>query len=283
MKVRNENISFNFKAGLTNRMKRQISSCNVQKVSTEFSRCGIPTDFKDNKVIAWSSLKCLQIIQTLNSKYNLNLALPSGIFVEDFTDLDIPESQNILGFCTTMPKALLKNSKKIFPEKTIFFNWHPNEDCSDKDFFWNNINALADYKKEIGDSSTNHFLDIILHEFAHAIHIDHLLKKLGPVKYIKLLHKLKEIEETNSFKNKYLKTISNQSCLYAGTDPTECIACDISKRIIENLEEFKLRPTKNFIKESPYRKYNSKEKLISLIFDNKYDRLVRRFWNGDIK
>ena len=52
MKVRNENNSFNFKAGLTNRMKRQICSCNVQKVSAEFSRYGIPTDFKENKVIA---------------------------------------------------------------------------------------------------------------------------------------------------------------------------------------------------------------------------------------
>lgn len=283
MKLRNENNYINFKAGLTNRMKKQISSCNTQKVSAEFSRYGIPTDFKENKVIAWSSLKCLQIIQSLNSKYNLNLALPSGIFVEDFTNLDIPENQNILGFCSTVPRAFLKNSKKMFPGKTIFFNRYPNKECSDKSFTWNNINVVADYKKEVGDSSTNHFLDIILHEFVHAIHFDHLLKNLGPSKYIELLQNLKKIEETNSFKNKYLKTISKQNCLYAGTDPMECIACDMSKRIIKSLETFKLRPTENFTKESPYRKHNFLERYMSLVFDSKYEILIRRFWNGDIK
>ncbi len=283
MKVRNENNCFNFKAGLTNRMKRQISSCNVQKVSAEFSRFNIPTDFKDNKVIAWASLKCLQIIQSLNSKYNLNLALPNGIFVEDFTNLDIPDDQNLLGFCTTIPSPFLKNSKKMFPGKTIFFNRYPNKDCSDKSFTWNNISVIADYKKEVGDSSTNHFLDIILHEFVHVIHCDHLLKKLGPSKYIELLQKIKKMEETNSFKNKYLKIILNKNCLYAGTDPMECIACDMSKRIIEGLEKSNLRLIENVIKISPYRKHNFLERFMSLVFDNKYEILIRRFWNGDIK
>ena len=57
----------------------------------------------------------------------------------------------------------------------------------------------------------------------------------------------------------------------------------MSKRIIKSLETFKLRPTENFTKESPYRKYNSREKFMSLVFDSKYDRLIRQLWNGDIK
>jgi len=284
MKVNNNNnYNVTHKAGLTTQMKRQIRSCNVQKVNAEFSRYGIPTNFKDNKIIAWSSFKCLQIIQTLNSKYNLNLALPNGIFVEDFANLDIPDDQNLLGFCTTIPSPFLKNSKKMFPGKSIFFNRDPDKDCSDKSFTWNNISVIADYKKEVGDSSTNHFLEIIFHEFAHAIHFDHLSKILNKNDYLRLLVKLEEMDKNGSFKKKYLKTISKESCIYAGTNPMESVACDLSKRILSSLDEYKLRPLENFTENSPYREHCFEETFLSKIFDKKYDRLIRRFWNGNIK
>lgn len=283
MKVKNENNCFNFRAGLTKDIERQISSCNVQKVSAEFYRYGIPTDFKENKIIAWASLKCLQIIQTLNSKYNLNLGLPSGIFVEDFANIDIKNCENILGFCNTIPQPFLKKNKRIFPEKTIFFNQYPDKKCSDKNFYWKNINLVADYKKAIGESPTNFFLDIILHEFAHAIHIDHLLKILNKNNYLKLLVKLKEIDETSSFREKYLKTISDESCIYAGTNPMESVACDLSKRILSSLEDHRLRPVKNFVEKSPYKECSIIETFLSRILEKKYDRLIRNFWNGNIK
>ena len=154
---------------------------------------------------------------------------------------------------------------------------------NDEDFSWENINFIADYKKAVGDSSTDFFLDVIFHEFAHAIHFDHLSKILNKNDYLRLLVKLEEMDKNGSFKKKYLKTISKESCIYAGTNPMESVACDLSKRILSSLDEYKLRPLENFTENSPYREHCFEETFLSKIFDKKYDRLIRRFWNGNIK
>ena len=76
-----------FQAGLTKQMQAEINHCDPLKISSEFIKMGVPTDFKDNKVIAWCSLKCAEIINNINQKYKLGLTLPKGIFVEDFAEL----------------------------------------------------------------------------------------------------------------------------------------------------------------------------------------------------
>ena len=51
MKVQNNNHYINFHAGLTKQMCREIASCDITKISHEFSKYSIPTDFKENKIM----------------------------------------------------------------------------------------------------------------------------------------------------------------------------------------------------------------------------------------
>lgn len=281
MKIQKKNnYSFNFKSGLTNNMKKEILSCDVQKISNEFSKQGIVTDFKNNQVVAWSSLKCLEIIKSINKQFDLNLALPKGIFVEDFRNLNILNTK-ALGFCNTFPTKVYKDFEQKFPEKTIFFNEYMKGFSSEGNLSWENIDEYADYNKMMSYSSTDFFLDIILHEFTHVIHIDNLLKKLGVENYLKGLVDLKE--KNSSFRKKYYNKIAYNSCLYAGTNPMESVACDMSKRIITSLNQVELKPNFDFTECSPYKEYSFKDILLSRVWFNGYDKLIKRFWDGNFK
>lgn len=278
MKIQNNNYySPNFHAGLTKQMKQEIASCNIQKISKEFAKNGILTDFKDNKTVAWCSLKCLEIIKNINEQFNLNLGLPRGIFVEDFNKLDI-KNKNSIGVCNVFPVDLYKGSSIIIPEKTIFFNELPEEK-----FFWENIDAHADITKAISISASDFFLDTFLHEFAHAIHEEHLLEKIGSKKLFDICQKIMTNKFKNKFNDKYYRTLYNNCCGYAASHPMEAIACDLSKRIIESLDKNTLLPKTNFTQNSPYRKFSLKEILLSPIKDEKYDQIIRNFWNGKFK
>lgn len=69
MKIQNNNI--NFQAGLTKQIKSEIASSNVKQISDYISKNGIPNDFKENKLIAWCSLKCLEIIKNFEQRIQL--------------------------------------------------------------------------------------------------------------------------------------------------------------------------------------------------------------------
>ena len=164
MKVQNNNHYINFHAGLTKQMCREIASCDITKISHEFSKYSIPTDFKENKIVAWCCLKCLELFK------NKNLGLPKGIFVTDFKNLKTAESNDV-AMTNIAPTQLFKNKDSVVPEKTIFFN--------SLDDYWNKIDSFADENFELGNSPTNYFLDIFLHEFSHVFHEENLLKKIG--------------------------------------------------------------------------------------------------------
>ncbi len=53
--------------------------------------------------------------------FGLKLALPKGIFVEDFKDLNV-DNPSMYGFCNLAPTKLKKNSDEITPSRIIFFN-----------------------------------------------------------------------------------------------------------------------------------------------------------------
>ena len=67
MKIQNQYINPNFRAGLTSAMRSEIRSVDAAKVSEALQKQGIQSDFKGNKMLAWCSLKSVEIINEINN------------------------------------------------------------------------------------------------------------------------------------------------------------------------------------------------------------------------
>ena len=276
MKIQSTNT--NFQAGLTSKMQNEIRSADVSKISREFLNNGIETDFKENKILAWCSLQCLKIIKTINEKYGLNLGLPNGVFVEDFKKLNIKEG-NATGFLNFAPTKLHLSENKITPEKTIFFNEFKGFNYSGGNEFWDRIDRMADENFDRHFSSTDFFLEPILHEFLHAVHEQNLIQKLGGKKLVKLLEETLTPPKLETFRAKYGRMLE-KICTYASETPFEAVACDLSKRTIENLDKTTLLPQSNFIKSSPYRKLSPLKRHFIYESESTPTRTLRHFWEG---
>ena len=282
MRIEKNNYTLNFHAGLTKQIQKEIATCNTKKISAEFSKFNIPTDFRNNKTVAWCSLKCFEIIQNLNKQFNLNLALPTGIFVEDFKKLNIL-SQDASGSCSIFPTKLYKDSEIIIPEKTIFFNENPDDPNYKGSLYWENIDLCSDISKNSHLAPTDFFLNTFLHEFSHVIHIGHLIKSMGRENFLKVFNKINNPAAISQFKNKYWLLMFENLCTYASSHPMEAVACDFSKRIAEHLNKDTFLIKDDFIKNSPYRKYSVIDTILSPLKYSEYNHTIRQFWNGNFK
>jgi len=65
---KNEQHKINFKAGLTSKMLQEIQREDVLEISSRLAQKGIPTDFKNNKIVAWCCDKTIDILQKLNDR-----------------------------------------------------------------------------------------------------------------------------------------------------------------------------------------------------------------------
>lgn len=279
MKV--EHVALNFKAGLTSKIQQEIARTDVIKISQEFFNHGIETDFKNNKVIAWCSLQCLKLIKFMNETYRLNLGLPNGIFVEDFNKLNVAEKE-ATGFLNFAPTKLYLGADKITPEKTIFFNEFEEFNYSGGNEFWNRIDRMSDENFDHRFASTDFFLEPILHEFLHSVHEDNLIQKLGGKRVLEILKSALTPLHIKTFIAKYDRLLE-PICTYASTNPFEAIACDFSKRTIENLDKTTLLPQSNFILKSPYKKQNFLESLFIHKSESELTQTLHRFWNGKME
>ncbi len=266
------NKTINFQAGLTSKMKCEIKSCEPERIAKYFIQNGIPADFKNNKVLAWCTLKSFEVIQFLNQNYGLNLGLPRGIVVENFRCLKgvNPEAD---GFCTTTP-CKITGDKYTIPENVIFINEYPEYNYPNGNFFWDKVDEIADLNFENKQAPTDHFLHIFLHEFSHAIHNRNLLRKIGTYSYMDLILKVLDPSFISNFQQKYGEMFS-KLCQHATTTPYEAVACDLGKRLTENLDTKTLIPTKNSLLNTPYI-----EKPI-IIKENDYEQTLRSFFNGN--
>ena len=274
--IKNQRINTQFKAGLTKRMLAEINHCDPILISKEISKYGVPSDFKNDKMLAWCSLKCVEIISNINKKFHLNLALPKGIFVEDFSNIkDLKEDS--LAFCNITRERLYKNSKKQVAPRTILINKE-----IDKKTSWVSLDQLADENYENGRAATDYFLDIFLHEFIHSAHINNVIKRRS--QYSAIISMLDSIEEKYllKFDKKLGQIIFDNICSYATDNPMEAVACDLARRIINSIDKNNITVEKNPLKNSPYLRKNifrfidMKEADKSKIL-NKY---LTNFWNG---
>lgn len=276
MKVQSTNI--NFRAGLTQQIRREIAVTDVAKVSAYFNKQGIQNDFKQNKLIAWSSLKCLEIIKTLNKEYNLRLGLPNGIFVEDFKLLHISNQQSA-GVTNFAPCQLHLNNRIISPEKTIFFNEFKDFNHSGGNEYWDKIDSISDASFSDKFSATDFFMEVFFHEFSHVIHEENLIEKLGGKKTVETIKKVLSSDYIPHFRAKN-KDLLDTICEYASLNPFEAVACDLSKRFIENVDKNKLTIDQNFISKSPYKERHFFSLPLIQAKTSPLSDLLRKCWNG---
>ena len=241
--IKQNNLNLSFKAGLTRSMVADIKSCNIKRIASKFDQFGVETNFNNNKFVAWCSLKCFEIIQ------KLNLGIPRAIFVEDFNKLNIIE-QGALGFTNFAPTKLYLNNDSITQEKTIFFN----------KLNWENIDEISDENFKFGITTTDFFLETFLHEFAHVIHENNLLDKKNGSNVIAFLQKMLNPKFIETFQIKYANILKS-ICNYASENPLETVACDLSKRILNNIDKSTLKPRNNFIHSSPYQNFSIIKKI----------------------
>lgn len=283
-KPQKQNIAFG--AGLTPKMMQEIQQVDVLEISKKLAKKGIPTDFNGNKVIAWCCDKTVEIFEQLNKKFGQKLALPKGIFVEDFGKLNV-EKPDYISFSNFAPTKLKKDSEEIISPMSLFFNTFETfkKDVDNKHLWfydWNNIDEISNFHYWAKNSSNNFFLDTFLHEFAHVAHEDRLLDKIGGQALIDKLNKCKDPICAEKFKNKYGKKLS-WICDYAQSDPFESIACDIPKRIVDSLDKETLMPTRNPFIDTPYENLSFWQRMKIPNYPDK-DRplkeILRNFWNG---
>ncbi len=263
------NNKISFCAGWNIQVTEQIKACNIDVISDRFSKTGIETDFNGNKIVAWCCNKTADIFRQLNEKYKLNLALPKGIFVEDFSKLKINGEK--LGFCNWLPSPVSKDSDKIFPERTLFF---------DKKFPWENIDPYTEDLHKSGFWASNHFLTSVIHEYGHSAHDNHLIDISDPKDILEILEKLKN----KQFDQKTGKIISDIS-IRAAHNPLETVAEDMAGKIVSSLDS-NLLPTENPFKSSSYPDASFLTRLQILLTGNKNnlirESLLRKSWNGTV-
>lgn len=266
-----------FRAGLTKKFKNEINYCSVQKISKELKTLNIKTDFKGNKLLAWCALQCTKLITEINNRYGLNLALPKGIFVEDFSRLKVNPKD---AYChlNIIPKFLYSDKNVLVPEKTIFINEFKEMNYDGGNAIWDLVDELADMNFENKTTTTDFFLETFLHEFAHVMHEGNMQKKHGSLELVKIIISMIKGQEP-TFK-KLKPEITEKISEYATTNPLEMIACDLSKRIINCTSKETLQPIGDFTINSPYKKQN----LFKRLFERKdnLEKMLKNTWNGKL-
>ncbi len=257
-----------FGAGWNAKVANKIKKCDIKQVVKKMQALGIEeVDFHGNKELAWCCYRVAKIFNKLNKKYKLNLGLPRAILVEDFSKLKTTK-QTAHSFCNMYPVYLIEGSDKVVKERTLLFNSFSKqlEHTPEHEkwlYQWKNIDAISEDLYKNGALSSNHFLNLIIHEFSHAAHDKHLLKKhrvdgnhpKRAEKFLAKLRKQTSLEYCVEFARKFGDALS-EICTYATFDQFEAIAYDMAQMIDRTMDSTKFYPTQNPFKSSSYPKSN---------------------------
>lgn len=275
-----------FGAGFTHKMVEEIQSADVLEISNRLAKKGINTNFNGNKVVAWCGSKTVEIFEQLNKRFGTHLALPDGIYVEDFDKLNIPQ-KTLASFCNLAPSNLRKNSNDIVPAKTLFFNTFETVAQSASQntkwiYNWENIDEIADINYLIGHSSTDHFLGTFIQEASHNAHLVRVSKKIGGDSLVEKIKLFDNEQTTKEYLQKCGKKLAQISTC-ALKNPLEAVASDMSKIIAESLDPKTLNTTKNPFIGTPYENLSFWQRANIPNYSDEerpLNELLRNFWNG---
>lgn len=284
--VSTPNHQIDFGAGLTPRIIQEIHQSDVLEISNQLARKGIKTDFNGNKVIAWCSNKTVEIFEQLNKKFGMHLALPDGIYVEDFDKLNIPQ-KTLASFCNLAPTNLRKTPNGRVPAKTLFFNTFETVAQGANQnakwiYDWENIDEIADKNYLIGHSSTDHFLGTFIQEVSHNAHLVRASKKIGGTSLLEKIKLFDNEQMAKEYQQKYGKKLAQISS-YALKNPFEAVASDMSKLIAESLDPKTLNTTRSPFIGTPYENLSFWQRVNIPNYSDEeipLKEILRNFWNG---
>ncbi len=262
-------VSFN--GGLTKKMLSEINSIDTNKIESYLGTNAVNAEFKNNQFVAWSVLKVFEFFRKLHSQYKINIALPRNILTEDLCALKIKNPHGTYGFTNFLPCRINKNSQNVTPAMSVIFN---------RDFPWHKIDEISDLEYRERNTSTDFFLEAFFHEFSHIAHEGHLLKRYGAMQTLQRLISLTDDKAVGAYKNIFGDSFAKSICYRANVNPIELIACDMSKRFIENMDKNSIQAVRNPYKNSPYQSFFQFRNLLK---NNEQDVIINRFFNGKTK
>ena len=262
----------NFQGGLSKSILSDINSTDCIKIQNSLLKQQyINANFSNNKVIAWSVKKVVDLLEELRKKYKIPIFYPANIVVDDLKTYENIDNGVIYGFTNFFPCRFKKNSKEIVPGMSIIFN---------KNFPWKKIDEISDYDYSMKNTMTNHFLESFFHEFSHIMHEGNLLQKYPIEKVVSKLQECTDNTVINNFKKVNSDLIINKLCKYATENPLDLLACDLSGRFINNLDSSLTMFEKNPFKNSPYNNTFNFVKLFKQ--KSALDLLINKIYNGKI-
>jgi len=245
--------------------KSEIMRVEPYKVEQYFERLGIPATFKDGndyarKFVAYCCYHASKIFK------QLGYAIPTKLKLMDMTMID-PNSRHTLGACyyrSYQYRPSIFAPVENFPIRTTVFNTFQNpatiyigKENRQVLLNWENMFELAKHDKEIGWSSSGHFLSTFIHEFAHNLHYHKLYSKYGAPEKTEMYAFNPSVDKIiNALQRKigsFSSTVSpaigtmieKDVSKYGASKLPETFAEAFTEEVLNNIDPFKLRLIKN--------------------------------------
>ena len=233
-----------FKAGLTPQIRREISKLDTNFLEKEFAKLNVECSLKGNQAIGGILAYSANILEEGFNKYSLPVIyLPPSVYVYDNSELidEEPEPDETMGFCIEEADKIIKGEPS-FDTTSVFIQNQPD----DIDY----LDKLAEDSYKSNFSASAHFMQYVLHELFHAVHLDLIFKRdgyNGKSPYGKELYKNPYIKypkglytmDTYSLpiKSDYMqKTIKDSLGKYASTSKAELFAETMTKLFTDSID-----------------------------------------------
>lgn len=253
MKVTLNKNSYSFKSGLSKKDIARLNEIRSENAQKYFKSQNVKSDFKDNNTYCALNLLCSEILNRLGITKK-----PKQIVVFDKIVLIKPYPDT---FCIAATKRILTNEPPFKPISLFF---------QDDKYTFEEMNEIAQDMKKNNFISSDNFMTLVLHEWAHSLHFNFLYSKFDndENKVREYLKQLKQMEFTSREQEIIAQYLG--SYVYNGgkIKAVEVVAESINKIICSTLDEKEVKikcGTKEALDNTP----NELKKLMKKILDFK--------------
>lgn len=259
--------------------KANIFKIDPFKIEEYFKQQGIPAFFREGsdfakKMVAYCCYHTSEIFSQLHYKKPVQIGLTG------FRRF----GHNATGLCHYAPSTY--SPTESYPAMSILFNSFVDNQPYNLDgktipLNWESFFDISMDSNKKHFLSSGHFLSPFIHEFAHSLHYHKIFSKFGapfnnsdyvfnPTTQV-ILDKLNmKLDTTNPYvSSSIIKNIDENISRYGATLLPEAFAEAFTKAVLQNLDIFSLRLTKN-----PFPMYNNGNKILNQVLYETFEGLV---------
>lgn len=266
--------------------KTNILGTDPRDIEEFFAKLGVSASFQDGseyarKFIAYGCYQASKIFK------QLGFVIPPKLRSIDMEMIE-PNGKNVLGACFFRScdfRPTLFSAPEHFPIRTTVFNTFPRYNPTQvgnktMNLCWENMFEIAEHNKNVGWSSSGHFLSTFIHEFAHNLHYHKIYSTFGaPDKCDlyeynpKVNNILKALQRNiggfrSSVSPVYGLLIKRDISRYGASKLPETFAEALTEEILSNIDPITLR-----LSENPFPMKKSNE-ILTQILHEIYEGLV---------